>query len=80
MLGHPFHSPLDKGNRLETIVCICSVGSSGMEDSAGLFWECFGGNKETQGTYHYAVPQVPTSLESPPSFHLSDILDWYVVL
>lgn len=51
-----------------------------MEDSAGLCWEHFGGNKETQGTYHYAVPQVPTSLESPPSFHLSDILAWFVVL
>lgn len=51
-----------------------------MEDSVGLCWEHFGGNKETQGMYHYAVPQVPTSLESPPSFHLSDILAWFVVL
>lgn len=51
-----------------------------MEASAGPCWEHFGGNKETQGTYHPAVPEVPTSLESPPSLHLSDTLASFVVL
>lgn len=80
MLGPPFSNRLAKGkNSLETLVCVC-----------WQFWDggfrstlmgIFGGYMETQGTYHHAVPQVPTSLESTPSsLHPSDFLPLCVVL
>ena len=44
-----------------------------MEAPAKPFWGYIGGNKETQETHHYAVPQAPMSLcRSPSSFHLSE--------
>ena len=43
------------------------VGNSSLEASVGLCPEYVEGNKETRGTHHCAIPQVPRALGSLPS-------------
>lgn len=46
-----------------------TLGGSGREVSAAPCWGHIGGNKETQGTYHYTVPPMSPTVFS---FHLSE--------
>lgn len=70
-IGHPFPGPSGRGHRpfMENFkIYFCTS----QQYSVGGYWSTLymGGNRKTQETRCPIVPQVLSSLDSPPSFHI----------
>jgi len=71
LLNYPSLGPQDREKDVFSALLSLSIGNFGLEASGEPCSGYMGGNKETQRIYHHPMTQIPRSLGSSLSSHLS---------